>query len=88
MAKGIPTQWLKNISDKTKRDEAEAIIRNSTTALSRFYDLVEEKEQTINTQETSIKDFEDPSWAYKAAFRNGQKAALQEVKDLLAFIKG
>ena len=88
MAKGIPAQWLKNISDKTKRDEAEAIIRNSTTALSRLYDLLEEKEQSINSQEASIADFDNPSWAFKSAFRNGQRASLKEIKELLTFIKG
>jgi len=88
LAKGIPQQWLKNISDKTKRDEAEVIIRNSTTALSRLYDLLEEKEQSINSQEASITDFDNPSWAFKSAFRNGQRASLKEIKELLTFIKG
>lgn len=85
--KAIPVQWLKNVSDPKKRAEAEAIIRNSTVALSRLLDLVEEKEQTINSQELTASDFDSPSWSHKTAFRLGQKAALKDLKELLAFIK-
>lgn len=87
MAKAIPIHWLKNASED-KRTEVEAIIRNSVVALSRLYDIIEEKESSINSAEVSQSDFENPSWAYKAAYRLGQKASFKEIKDLLAFIKG
>lgn len=86
--KALPVQWLKNLSDPKKRIEVEAIIRNSTTALSRLLDIVEEKEQSINSQELAVTDFESPAWSHKTAYRLGQKAALKELKDLLAFTKG
>lgn len=83
--KALPVAWIKNTSNK---QEVEAAIRNSTTALSRLYDIVEEKEQTINSQELAVTDFDSPAWSHKTAYRLGQKAALKEMKDLLAFIKG
>ena len=83
--KALPVAWVKNTSNK---QEVEAAIRNSTTALSRLYDIVEEKEQVINSQELAVTDFDSPAWSHKTAYRLGQKAALKEIKDLLAFIKG
>lgn len=83
--KALPVAWIKNTSNK---QEVEAAIRNSTTALSRLYDIVEEKEQVINSQELAVTDFDSPAWSHKTAYRLGQKAALKEMKDLLAFIKG
>lgn len=83
--KALPVAWIKNTSNK---QEVEAAIRNSTTALSRLYDIVEEKEQVINSQELAVTDFDSPAWSHKTAYRLGQKAALKEIKDLLAFIKG
>ena len=87
MGKGLPVAWFKNV-DPEKRANYEETLRNSSTALSRLYDIVEEKEQTMNSQEVSLSDFDNPSWPYKQAYRNGQKAALKEMKELLAFIKG
>lgn len=83
--KALPVAWIKNTSNK---QEVEAAIRNSTTALSRLYDIVEEKEQVISSQELAVTDFDSPAWSHKTAYRLGQKAALKEIKDLLAFIKG
>lgn len=82
----IPVAWLKNTSDKTKRDELEKIIRGSSTALHRLYDLIEEKELSINNQE--VTDFDNPNWANKQAFNIGKRAAFKEIRELLEFIKG
>lgn len=87
MSKSLPVHWTKSISDPKKKVEMEAIIRNSVVALSRLYDLIEEKEITINNQEVSPLDFDSPSWSHKTAFRLGQKAALKEIRSLLEFIK-
>jgi len=35
----------------------------------------------------TMKDFDDPNWAFKQAFRNGEKTALKEVLELLSFIE-
>lgn len=85
--KGLPVVWTKGIAEELKSD-FEIQVRNSTSTLSRLYDIIEEKENSINNQEVSISDFDNPSWAYKQAYRNGQKASLKEIKELLAFIKG
>lgn len=87
--KGLPTAWIRHLKDQSKKEEFEAVVRASSTALSRLYDLVTEKEADIYNHETSVAvDFNDPSWAFKQAFRNGQKSSLKEIRQLLEFIKG
>lgn len=89
MTKGLPTPWIRHLKDQSKKEEFEAAVKASSTALSRLYDLVLEKEADIYNHETSVTtDFNDPSWAYKQAFRNGQKTSLKEICQLLEFIKG
>lgn len=86
--KKIPVAWLKNTSDGVKREELESIIRASSTALLRLYDLIEEKELSTNNQEVSESSFDNPNWAAKQAFLLGKKSALADIKALLEFIKG
>jgi hypothetical protein len=84
---GIPVAWIKNLNDPTERENFEKTIRSSAVALSRLIDLLDEKEAEINRQEVSVDDFANTDWAYKQAFRNGQKATYVEIRKLLTFIK-
>lgn len=83
-----PLPWVRHLKDQDSKDKLAAALLASVTALSRLYDLLEEKEETIANQEASIDDFGMTDWAYKQAFRNGQKAQIKELKQLLSFIKG
>lgn len=86
--KSLPTPWIRHLKDQSKKEEFEQAVRASSTALNRLYDLVTEKEADIYNHETSaVVDFNDPSWAFKQAFRNGQKSSLKEIRQLLEFIK-
>jgi hypothetical protein len=84
---GIPTAWIKNLNDPIERDNFEKTIRSSAVALSRLIDLLEEKEAEINRQEATVEDFVNTDWAFKQAYRNGQKATYREVRQLLTFVK-
>lgn len=84
---GIPVAWVKNIKDPTEKDNFEKSLRSSNVALSRLIDLLEEREAEINRQDATIDDFVNVDWAFKQAFRNGQKAMVREIKQLMAFTK-
>lgn len=89
MSKQLPLDWTKHLANQPEdKDNLEKTIRNSTTTLTRLLDVLEEKKSTINTIETSIKSYDDPSWAYKQAYLNGKRASLEEVINLLSFLKG
>lgn len=80
--------WTKHLKDPKQRADLESLLRNSSQAFSRLLEIIEEKERTLNNSDHSIKDFEDAAWAFKQAFRNGQRAGMKEIRDLLEFIKG
>ena len=84
---GLPTPWVRHLKDQDHKDKFEQAVRASVTALSRLHDLLEETERDILNQETTTEDF-NGDWAFKQAFRNGRKAQIKELKQLLSFIKG
>lgn len=85
--KSLPLSWTKGLNGESKSN-FEVLLRNSSTVLGRLHSILEEKERELNSSEMSVKSFEDPNWAYKQAFVNGQKSGLKEIRDLLDFIKG
>ena len=86
MASTIPLVWTKHLKDPKKKEDFELSVRNSGIALSRLIEIVNEKLIGLDNSETSIKDFDDPSWAFKQAFKNGQRTGLKEIRSLLDFI--
>lgn len=84
----LPVQWTKHLKDPQSKKKFEDTVRASRTALERLYEILQEKEGTLNRTETTVQDFDQPNWAHKQAFRNGQKASLKEMRELLDFIKG
>lgn len=86
MVKPIALEWVKSLPTEKERKSFEQTLRNSITVLSRLYEIIDERQQTVNKQEINIKDFDNSNWAYKQAFRAGQKSILQDLKDLLNFL--
>lgn len=83
----LPLPWVKNLKTQEEKDKFEQIVRSSVTALSRLYDLLEEQERDLYNQEATLDDFTSVDWAYKQAFRNGLKANIKNLKQLLQFTK-
>lgn len=83
----LAAPWVRHLKDPESRLKFEQTVRASFTALSRLYDLLEEEEKAILSQETSIDDFANADWAFKQAYRNGRKAQIKELKQLLGFVK-
>lgn len=88
MAKSLPLAWTKHLSDPKAKENLELSIRNSTSALGRLYQILEDEERALENSSLTIKDFDDPSWAFKQAYKNGEKARLKKLKELIDFIKG
>lgn len=86
--KNLPVVWTKHLRDSQSKTDLENTIKASRTALERLYQIIDEKEDVVLRTETTISDFDQPNWANKQAFRNGQRAALKEIRELLEFIKG
>lgn len=84
MSKSISLTWVKNLPED-KKDDFELVLRNSTLILGRLRDILKEELQSTYEIET-LKDFEDPNWSHKQAFRNGDRARIRKVLSLLEFL--
>lgn len=87
MRSRFSTKWTKHIRNQKEREQLEATIRASRTALDRLKQIIEEEVELLNNQEASPNDFTDAAWAFKQAHRNGQRAFAKSVLDLLSFTK-
>lgn len=74
--------WTKHLRGKDKED-FELILSNSTTVLNRLRDILMEEIEELDRSESSIEDFESPAWTHKQAYRNGDRARLRKVLDLI-----
>lgn len=85
MTNRLPIPWVRHLKDQDSKDNFERSVRASVLALSRLYDILEEKEEVLLYKDATEEDFVQTDWAFKQAFRNGQKAQIKELKQLLSF---
>jgi len=86
MPKPLALVWTKHLKDSKEKETFEASLRNSKVALSRMQQILDEMERDLSASETSIKDFEDPNWSHKQAFKNGQRSSIKTLRQLIDFI--
>lgn len=84
MSKTLALSWTNHLKGDAKKD-FEGLVRNSTTVLGRLKTIIEQREADILKDESSPKDYDSPSWAYKQAHNNGRKEELRRLKELLSF---
>lgn len=82
----ISLEWVKSLPTEKEKKDFEKILRNSLLVLNRLYEILNEKQISIDKQTINPKDFDNPNWAYKQAYKCGQKSILQDLKDLLNFL--
>lgn len=81
----LSTVWTKHIQDPEKKEAFTKAIKASNLGFGRLLELLHEDLKEIERSEQTIADFADPNWAYKQAFRNGEKARLNKIIKLLTF---
>lgn len=86
MPSNVHYRWLKHIQDKQERNDFEQSVLADHFVLSRLKAIIEEMDTEVQNDEASVNQFEDPNWAYKQAFRNGDKYRLKELKELVKHI--
>jgi len=84
--RNIPLDWTKGLDDQQKKD-FESLLRNSSRTLRKLRDLMTEYENALDSNQISVKSFDDHNWALRQAYINGQKSAYRKVKDLVTFIE-
>lgn len=84
----LPMVWIKNCKDEHEKQELVSLLRNSTTVLRNLRRIMEDQYEEYERMESTIKDFEDPNWSEKQAYRNGCKAQIRRIMELTQFIAG
>lgn len=75
--------WYRHLTDPKEREELASTIKNSTIAINRLREIVEEREKALLAEEITPSAFDNPSWAYKEARNIGRRQELQYMKLLL-----
>ena len=82
----VHIKWVKHLHSFEEKEKFKLALRNSTFVLRILKNLIEEEKRALTASELNPEDFESHSWAYKQAFRNGERRGLKIVEDLLDFI--
>jgi len=82
--KTLHLTWTKHLKTKEERERFEKVLRGSSILITRLLQILEEEEQALSNIEVSSQEFDNPSWAYKQAFRLGEKSRIKKLKDLLS----
>lgn len=77
----LSVEWTMGMSEQEKAD-FELILRNNTRLFRRIHEILDQWDKETSKAEFTIKDFSEPNWANKQAFRNGDRSRLKRVKDL------
>lgn len=76
--------WFADCNTDEERKLRLQQLQGSSFILSVLKKIVEAQKRGLEASEHSEKDFEDPNWAEKQAFRNGKRSSLNFVTQLLA----
>lgn len=83
---GLPTVWIRHLPQgRLENKDFEAAVRNSTIALGRLREILQEEINSLDKSETSDSQFSDPNWSHKQAYRNGQRSKLRYILSILEF---
>jgi hypothetical protein len=84
---GLPIEWTKNLKSKSDKEDFEKTLRNSTVAMFRLKEILESWDNGLNSKELREDTYADASWAFKQAHRNGERATIKKLLDLLSYME-
>ncbi len=79
----MKTAWVKNLQTDEEKKRFESSLVSARLVLDRLTQLLTEEEEGIDRSEFLIDTYESASWASKQAHKNGQRATLQKIKNLI-----
>ena len=79
----MKTAWVKNLQTDEEKKRFESSLVSARLVLDRLTQLLTEEEEGIDRSEFLIDTYESASWAAKQAHKNGQRAMLQKIKNLI-----
>jgi hypothetical protein len=77
----LSVEWTMGMNEEQKKN-FELIIRNNSQLVRQMNQILDQWEKELDRGEFTIKDFSEPNWANKQAFRNGDRSRIKKLKDL------
>lgn len=75
--------WTKNLKDPEVKKRFESTLWGSKPVLDRLHQILSEEEAEVSRTEVSADSYDNPSWSHKQAHRNGQRAMLRKIQQLI-----
>jgi hypothetical protein len=75
--------WTKNLKDPEVKKRFESTLWGSKPVLDRLSQLLSEEEAELDRTEISAEAYDNPNWSYKQAHKNGQRAMLRKIQNLI-----
>ena len=77
----VQTKWFSHLP-KDKQEDFKKMVLGSTKVLDRLLEICYNVTQN---RELTLADYDSPSWAFKAADRQGYLRAYREISEMLNF---
>jgi len=75
--------WTKNLGSEQDKEDFQRRVQNSKEVLDRLSEILTEYEKSLDRSETDLKTYDVPNWDYKQAHKNGYRACLYRIKELI-----
>lgn len=76
-------QWTNHLKDPEDKSRFARTIESAKPVLDRQIEIINNMEEGLLRSETSLSQFDTPNWDYQQAFKNGYRAGLKEIKQLI-----
>lgn len=82
------TKWTSHLQNAKEKEDFEKEVRSSRKALDRLKTVIDEYERELNSTETTVDQYDTPSWDYRQADNNGYRRCLNKIRRLVDLDKG
>lgn len=83
----VTLTWTRNLKTQKDKDEFVKVLLSSPRVLKRLDEILVERLDALEKKELSTDSFSKPNWSEYQAHLLGSKKELQEIRQLISFIK-
>jgi len=77
------TKWSQHLIDVEDKNKFEKRVYSARAVLDRLLTILKEEKVIVLNTERTVKDFDQPNWSEKQAFRNGRCAEISALINLI-----
>lgn len=81
----LPLVWSKGLNQKDI-EALEYVLRNNSILIPKLLEIIDQMLDEESRSETTLSDYDSPSWSHKQADRNGARRAYKRIKSLFSYM--